>query len=89
MEIECQNSDFFHDIFSSFLSTFRKMYNYQCALVHLVKSWKRALDRAENVQALMMDISKAFDCLYHELLIAKLSAYGFIINACNCILNYL
>ncbi len=57
--------------------------------MHLVGSWKRALDRGENVGAIMLDLSKAFDCLSHELLIAKLSAYGFINNACNFILNYM
>ncbi len=48
MEIESENSNFFHDIFSPFLSAFRKMYNCQSALMHLVESWKRALDRGEK-----------------------------------------
>ncbi len=77
MEIESQNSDFFHDIFSTFHSAFWKKYNCQTILMHLVKSWKRALDIGESVGAIMMDLSKAFDCLSHELLIAKLSACDF------------
>ncbi len=89
MEIESQNSDFFHDIFSPFLSAFRKMYNCQSAVMHLVDSWKRALDMDENDGAIMMDLLKDFNYLSHELLIAKLSAYGFSNNACNFILNYL
>ena len=36
-----------------------------------------------------MDLSKAFDCLNHELLIAKLSAYGFSPNALRLIHSYL
>ena len=36
-----------------------------------------------------MDLSKAFDCLNHELLIAKLSAYGFSISALRLIHSYL
>ncbi len=82
MEIESPNSDFFHDIFFPVLSAFWKMYNCQSALMHLV-------DRCENVGAIMMDLSKAFDCLSHELLIAKHSAYGFSNNSCNFIHNYL
>ena len=34
-------------------------------------------------------MSKAFDCLNHELLIAKLEAYGFSLEALNFIYNYL
>ena len=36
-----------------------------------------------------MDLSKAFDCLNHELLIAKLSAYGFSPNALQLVHSYL
>ncbi len=52
--------------------------------------WKRLLDRCENVETIMMkDISKAFACLSHELLIAKRCAFGFSNNACDFILNYM
>ena len=37
----------------------------------------------EYVGALLTDLSKAFNCLNHELLIAKLEAYGFENNALN------
>ena len=36
-----------------------------------------------------IDLSKSFDCLNHELLIANLDAYGFENNALNLIYNYL
>ena len=39
--------------------------------------------------ALLTNISKAFDCIPHDLLIAKLAAYGFDTNALNLIHNYL
>ncbi len=87
MEIEIQNSDFLH-IFFLIHSAFQTMYNCQSTLMHLVESWKRALDRGENVGAIMMDISKAVDYLSHEMLIAKRSSYGFSNNACDFILNY-
>ena len=39
--------------------------------------------------ALLADLSEAFDCLYHDLLIAKLHAYGFDIPASRMLHNYL
>ena len=39
--------------------------------------------------ALMTDLSKAFDCLHHELLVAKLDVYGFDIKSVKLIQKYL
>ena len=39
--------------------------------------------------ALLTDLLKAFDCLDHELLIAKLNAYGFSLTALKLVHNYL
>ena len=36
-----------------------------------------------------MDLSKAFDCLPHSLLIAKLHAYGVDLSACELLVDYL
>ena len=39
--------------------------------------------------ALLTDLSQAFDYLSHDLLIAKLNAYGFSIAALRLVQNYL
>ena len=46
-------------------------------LLRLMGTCKESLDKREVAGALLMDLSKAFDCKEHELLISKLYAYGF------------
>ena len=55
----------------------------------MIDDWKIALDKNHVVGAVFMDLSKAFDCLPHSLLIAKLHAYGFSIPACELMADYL
>ena len=42
----------------------------------MLETWKEATDNNKAFGALLTDLSKAFDCLSHDLLIAKLHAYG-------------
>ena len=75
---------------SPFLCGYRKGYNAQYALTAMIEKWKKSLDKVGGMAgAILMDLSKAFDTLNHELLIAKLGAYGFDENALAIILNYL
>ena len=55
----------------------------------MIKNWKNCLDNSGVIGTILMDLSKAFDCLSHELLIAKMEAYGFGINSLRLIFNYL
>ena len=52
------------------------MYSCQHVLLRLVEDWKQALENNKHVAAMLMDLSKAFDCLPHQLIIAELKAYG-------------
>ena len=55
----------------------------------MLEKWKRSVDSGKAFGALLTDLSKAFDCLDHELLIAKLNAYGFSLPALRLIHDYL
>ena len=55
----------------------------------MIEEWRRNLDNDNVVGAVLMDLSKAFDCIPHDLLIAKLSAYGFHEDALVYIYSYL
>ena len=55
----------------------------------MLEKWERALDKGEYVSALFMDLSKVFDTIKHDLLIAKLKAYGFSKEALKLMKNYL
>ena len=60
-----------------FLCRFRKGYSTQYSLLRLINECKKSFDNKSVMGALLMDLSKTFDCLDHELLTAKLSDYGF------------
>ena len=55
----------------------------------MIEKWKESLDNKCIAGAILMDLSKAFDTINHELLIAKLNAYGFDEGALAIILGYL
>ena len=54
----------------------------------MLEKWKSAVDKGKSFGALLTDLSKAFDCLSHDLLLAKLHAYGFSLSALKLIHSY-
>ena len=81
--------DHFNDIFHVLLSAFRKGYSCQTILLKFVEDIKAALESKTLAGAVFMDLSKAFDCLPHGLLISKLHAYGLTTHACKLVGSYL
>ena len=53
---------------------FRKGYSSQQCLLAMLEKWRSAVDNKKTFGVLLTDLSKAFDCLSHELLLAKLHA---------------
>ena len=74
---------------SIFISAYRKKYSSNHVLIRLLEKWKESLDNKKFVGAVLMDLSKAFDCVPHDLLIAKLHAYGFDHNSLVFLYSYL
>ena len=74
---------------SPFLFGFRKGYSTQYCLMVMINKWNEAMDKGNFAGSLLTDLSKAFDCLNHELLIAKLEAYGFDNESLAYVYSYL
>ena len=72
-----QIEKFAEKILSPELYGFRKGHSTHHALLNLLKSWQKTLDKSGAIGAVPMDLSRAYDCLPHDLLIAKLAGYGF------------
>ena len=75
--IDNQLTAYFNEFFHSYLSAFRAFYGCQTTLpaVSIMDGWKtiyEALYKNMLFGATLMDLSKAFDCLPHDLIIEKL-----------------
>ena len=75
--------------FSPLISAYRTSYSSQNVIIRLLEEWRTKLDNNFVVGAVLTDLSKAFDCIPHDLLIAKLAAYGLSEEALMYILSYL
>ena len=83
-----QISEYFENKLSQFQCGFRKGYNSQYCLIRMLERWNKNIDMRGSSGALLTDLSKAFNCLPHELLIAILEAYGFSYNSLKLIFSY-
>ena len=74
---------------SPFLAAYRKLYSTQHVLVKMIEEWRENLDKNFSAAAVLTDLSKAFDCIPHDLLISKLWAYGLSSDSLCYIYSYL
>ena len=84
-----QINTYMEDKLSKCLTGFRKSHGTQHVLVTMLEKWKKAVDNEEYVSALFLDLSKAFGTINHDLLLAKLKAYGFSSNTLKLMHSYL
>ena len=84
-----QISSYFDDIFSKYQCGFRKGFGAQHSLIAMIEKWRDSMDKGKFFGAILTDLSKAFDCLPHDLPAAKLSAYGFDNNSTKFLFDYL
>ena len=80
---------YFEKILSKFQCGFRKGFSTQHCFLLMIENWKHAVDDGKVLGALLTDLSKAFDCVCHDLLIAKLNAYGLSLLVLQLMHNYL
>ena len=71
------STPFINKVLSNFICAYRKSFGTNHVLIRLIEDWKKSLDNNNIVGAVFIDLSKAFDCIPHDLLIAKMGAYGF------------
>ena len=84
-----QFSEYTESFLNHILCGFRKAHSTQYALFKLLQSWKKELNNGGFVGTILMDLSKAYDCIPHDLLIAKLKCYGIDNESLRLLLDYL
>ena len=85
----CSNVYFYNNMFSNQQCGFRKGYSTQHCLLIMLETWEKSVDKGRVFGALLTSLSKAFDCLEHELLTEKLNGYKFSLPALLLINDYL
>ena len=68
---------YFNHILSKWQCGFRKGFSTQHSLLVMTEKWRKCLGKGGISGAILIDLSKAFDCILHDLSIVKLAAYGF------------
>ena len=69
-----QLNEYVETFLNKLLFGFRKAHSTQHALFKLLQKWQKELDSSGIVGTIIMDLSKVYDCLPHDLITAKLEA---------------
>ena len=80
---------YFDDVLSKFQCGVRKGFGAQNCLLYMIETIRKTCDNHGVFAAVITGLSKAFDCISHELLIAKLNSYGFDETSLKVIISYL
>ena len=84
-----QMYEYFNQVFSKQQCGFRRGFSTQHCLLAMTEKWRKHLDKYVVNGVLLTDLSKAFDYLLHDPLIANLAAYCFDYESLTLIQNYL
>ena len=84
-----QMAMFMESKLSNIFCGFREGHSTQHALSKVAKTIRRCIDQSGICGMVLMDLSKAYDCLPHDLLRAKMEAYGFSADNLKLIHSYL
>ena len=84
-----QLEEYFQALLSKYQCGFQKGYSVINALLPMLEKWRKSIDEGGAFGPLLTDLSKAFGCLSHELLIAKLHAYWVDIPSLKLLHSYL
>ena len=68
---------------------YREYYGCPTALLSLTEQWKEGLDKHNIIGKIAIDLSNAFDCLSHGLILEKLKFYGLSDHALSLMRCYL
>ena len=89
--VHSQVSEFLSEngLFAENQSGFRKGYSTFTALIRVVDDIREAIDKRLLTLLVLLDLSKAFDCVHHGLLCAKMKQLGFSDSVINWFSSYL
>ena len=83
-----QMSEHFEKVFPNYMFAYRKYHGCAAPPLSLTEQWKEELDKHKIVAVAALDLSKAFDCLPHDLILEKLEFYGMDEKSLSLLYSY-